>query len=89
MEAIPELRLYYNIWNQLKNLEPSVAQTVGISVTAPRPLHKRIIKAVKKEKWMDIVYKISIEPRSAVLATSRSGSIITFTLHRSLCIDDF
>ena len=73
MESDPESRQYYPIWSRLK-------QDGKVSVTAPRPLHPRIIKAVKKEKWLDIGYKIQLEGRIAILSHVRSNSILTFFL---------
>lgn len=73
MEADPESRQYYPIWNQLK-------QHGKVSVTAPRPLHARIVKAVKKEKYNDLAYKLEIEPRIAVLSHARQNSILHFFL---------
>ena len=73
MESNPELRQYNPIWKQLK-------QSGKVSVTAPRPLHARIIKAVKKEKWLDIGFKIQLDGKIAVLSHARSNSILTFFL---------
>jgi hypothetical protein len=67
----------------------SEAHSKGVSITAPRALHRRIIKAVKKEKWMDIAYKLEIEPRVAVLSHSQRNSILTFNLSFSLISSDF
>jgi hypothetical protein len=86
------MRLYEPIWNKLKSMQLSEASTKGVSVTANRVLHPRIIKAVKKEKWLDAGYKIKLEPREAVLFHSQRGVILTFYLkltdksldHRSL-----
>ena len=73
MEAQPELRQYYNIWKQLK--------TSGkVSITAPKPLHRRIVKAVKKEKCLDIGYKLQLEGKTAILSHITQNSIITFYL---------
>lgn len=75
-------RQYQPIWNKLKALPAKQAATQGVSVTAPRVLHKRIVKAVVKEKWLDLGFKMEIEPRHAIMYHSRSGSILTFTLHQ-------
>ena len=90
-------RQYYPIWSRLKALAPKLAETQGISVSAPRALHKRIAKAVRKEKWLDLGYKILIQPKYARLTTSRSGGILTFYLKlfdsekeaREYSVDDF
>jgi hypothetical protein len=73
-------RQYEPIWRKLKALPAKQAATQGVSVTAPRALHKRILKAVVKEKWLDIGYKMEIEPKHAIMYHSRSGSILTFTM---------
>jgi hypothetical protein len=82
MDSSPEDRQYYPIWQDLKANNTA-------RITAPRALHRRIIKAVKKEKWMDIGYKISIEPRKAIISHARSGGVVTFFLTFSLTVDDF
>ena len=75
-------RHYFPIWKQLKDHHT-------VSITASRPLHARIIKAVKKEKWQDMSYKLQIEPRRATLSHSRSNSILTFTLSFTPAPEDF
>jgi hypothetical protein len=70
-------RLYQPIWEQLK-------RDRKISVTANRLLHPRIYKAVVKEKWLDIGYKLEIAPYRALLWHSRKNSIITFWLELKL-----
>jgi hypothetical protein len=83
------MRQYEPIWVKLKSMPQSEAHEKGVSITAPRALHRRIIKAVKKEKWMDIAYKLEIEPRVAVLSHSQRNSILTFRLSFSLIPSDF
>lgn len=75
-------RYYSPVWTKLK-------QNKTVSITAPRLLHKRIVKAVTKEKWMDVGYKLEIEPRVATLSHSRNNSILTFYLTFSLVAEDF
>lgn len=82
-------RTYYAIWNQLKSLSLEDATNKGVRVSAPRPHHRRIIKAVRKEKWMDVGYKIRMEPKVATIVTFSTASIITFRLRFSLTPDDF
>jgi hypothetical protein len=79
-------RKYQTIWIQLKKpyynrIIPANIREAGISVSAHRAFHKRIIKAVMKEKWLDVGFKIWMEPRRAELRYTRSASIITFYLH--------
>lgn len=87
------MRQYEPIWQKLKSLPREEANKVGVKITAPRALHRRIIKAVKKEKWMDIGYKIQIEPMVATLELTRSNSILQFTLTftriQSYTVNDF
>lgn len=73
MESNPESRQYHAIWKRLKTDHI-------VSVTAPRPLHSRIIKAVIKEKWMDLGYKIQLDGKVAVLSHTRKNAILTFYL---------
>ena len=73
MEARPELRLYFPIWNRLKT-------DYQVSVTAPRALHKRIIKAIVNMKYYDLGYKLFLEPKRATLSHSSKGAILTFYL---------
>ena len=67
------MRLYEPIWQELK-------QTGTAKLTANRALHRRIIKAVIKEKWLDIGYKLQIYPQHCRVEYSRSNSILTFRL---------
>lgn len=85
------MRYYQPIWENLKALSIQDAKEKGVKITAPAALHKRIIKAVKKEKWMDIGYKMmlkEIDDREATLLYTRSGSILTFKLRFSIGIKD-
>lgn len=90
-------RQYFPVWSKLKSLPAKEAAVRGVSITTPRPLHKRIAKAVRKEKWLDIGYKINIEPKHAIMYTARSGSILTFFLRifdnetaaKNFTVDDF
>lgn len=67
------MRQYEPVWIKLKKEKQ-------VSITAHRSLHKRIIKAVTKEKWMDDAYKYEIFPKHAVMYHSRKGSVVTFKL---------
>ena len=71
------MRKYQPVWEQIK--------TSGIcELSAHRLHHPRIIKAVTKEKDMDILYKLENSelspPLVALMRSYRKGSIITFTL---------
>jgi len=74
MASVQEyMRQYEPVWIKLK-------KDLRVSITAHRSLHKRIIKAVTKEKWLDDGYKLEIFPKHAVMYHSRKGSVITFIL---------
>jgi len=73
---------YYDpIWDALK-------RDKQVSISVNRALHPRIIKAVKKRKWLDVGYKIIIEPRIATLSHAREDSKLTFFLTHSLTAED-
>ena len=83
------MRQYETIWEKLKSLPADEAEKVGISVAAARPLHGRIIKAVTKEKWKDLGYKILLDDKRAILWNRRQNAIITFYLTFSYGKEDF
>ena len=56
------------------------AERIGVSVTANPKLHKRLIKAVTKEKWKDLGFKLLLDGYTTELAHSRSFSVLTFYL---------
>jgi len=61
-----------------------------VTICAKPKLHARIIKAVGKEKLLDIVYKIEIYPQQAILASYRSptnAQELSFTLRHTLFKD--
>lgn len=71
------MRKYQPVWEQIK--------ANGIcELSAHRLHHPRIVKAVTKEKDMDILYKLeNLElspPIVAIMHSSRKGSVITFTI---------
>ena len=74
------MRLYEPIWEQLKNLPLKDAKEKGLSITANRRLHPRIIKAVIKEKWKDVGYKLKMEPHKVRLVPISKGAVLTFYL---------
>jgi len=69
-------RKYQPIWDALK----TKGHGGSISISAHSKFHARIVKAVKKEKWMDVGYKLSIEPKIAFLSHSRTHNMLTFHL---------
>jgi len=78
------MRQYQPIWHRLKSMPLTEASSKGVSVTANRLLHPRIIKAVVKEKWMDLEYKLAIEPATMILYHERKHSVLTFYLRQSI-----
>ncbi len=81
---------YYNpIWEKLKKLPEHEAATVGVSITANRLLHSRIIKAVTKEKWMDIGFKILLDDKRATMWHTQKHAVLTFYLTYTLGKKDF
>jgi hypothetical protein len=80
--------MYEPIWVRLKQDYRNSKHSV--SVTAVRALHPRILKAVKKEKHLDVAFKIQIEPYHAVLSHSVNGNILTFrlSLKKALTVED-
>lgn len=71
------MRQYTPIWNEIKI-------NGCCDISTHRAYHKRVIKAVVKEKDLDLGYKLECTERyppvQAVLRSSRSGSVIKFTL---------
>ena len=68
-------RKYTPIWQELK--------TKGtVRITAPKPFHRRIIRAVIKEKYMDLEYHLvmSEQNRKQKLHYRTNQSVVTFNL---------
>ena len=81
------MRQYEPAWNKLK-------QDTELRIAAEPSVHKRIIKAVIKEKDMDIIYKLSCEEecKRAVISYSRQHKMIVFKLkfvHSRISRSDF
>jgi hypothetical protein len=66
---------YQPIWNLLK-------KDKLVRITAPSPLHRRIIKAVQKRRDQDIAYKYELEEKGfqARMKFKKSNTLIIFTL---------
>ena len=73
---------YDPIWSKLKTDKV-------VKVTANRLLHPRIVKAVKKRKWLDIAYKLETDPVVETLSHSIDGSVIIFRLSPSDVTEKF
>jgi hypothetical protein len=71
-------RQYFPIWEQIK-------QTGMCEISTHKAFHRRIIKAVIKEKYMDLGFKLecseSYPPIVTTMEIKKSASIIKFILH--------
>lgn len=72
-----KLRQYEPIWLSLKKHKT-------VSIRTNQTLHKRLIKAVVKEKWMDDKFKSKEGWRMMWLTYSVSGDVVTFNLNYKL-----
>lgn len=77
------MRDYEPIWLQLK-LKGTV------TVTAHKALHRRVIKAVQKEKYGDLGYKLLLSERGKIarLKYKKQGALLTFTVVESIGLED-
>lgn len=82
-------RMYEPSWLALKK---SVLSPKRIVIAAPAIFHPRIYKAIKKEKDMDVVFKMELAereiPQTAKLSSKSDGGKLTIFLHFSLGMDD-
>lgn len=79
MASLPSLpRQYQPIWNKLKALSPELARSEGITVIAHRAHHPRIMKAIKKEKWMDYGYKATAEKVGTLRFKSEGAKLFVY-----------
>lgn len=71
------MRQYQPIWEQVKKHGTA-------TLVAPAQLHPRIIQAVRKEKWMDVGFKLLLSEKKVKMKLKHecdaAKSIITFTL---------
>lgn len=71
------MRLYQPAWNKLKKNpnEPLV-------ISAHRDIHRRIYKAIRKEKNMDTLYHLELddEGKRAVLSSTSDGNALIITI---------
>ena len=77
------LRKYAPIWETIK-------ANGWCEISAHPAYHRRILKAVRKEKTQDLAYKMEcLEHYPPIITTTSSvirGSVIRFTLHTKLLI---
>jgi hypothetical protein len=76
-------RKYQPIWEALKSKRKC-------TIAAPKPLHKRIIKAVVKEKYQDLGYRFELEEleKSARISYTQKESMLEFKLTLSVGTGD-
>jgi hypothetical protein len=71
------MRQYEPVWQAIKT-------NLMCDISAHRAYHRRIIKAVVKEKDMDLGFKLECTERyppvQAFIKTTRNGSVISFRL---------
>lgn len=71
------MRTYQGIWEKLKTNKNNT-----VRVAAPKAIHRRIKKAVIKEKDQDILYKLVLQEsfKKTILRTVSETNILIFTL---------
>jgi hypothetical protein len=72
------MRTYQPIWEQLKSNKTNM-----VRIAAPAKLHKRIRKAVIKEKDIDIIYKsqlLASHKKAILITTNPTASELMFKL---------
>ena len=72
------MRLYQPAWNQLKN-NPNIP----LVISADQALHRRIYKAIIKEKNIDSVFHLDMDFKGYTTKLSRQsqGNALKITLH--------
>lgn len=77
------ISMYQPIWDALK-------RDAVCKITAPKALHRRIIKAISKRKNEDVAYKYMMGElgKRATLKYVIENSVITFTLVKTIGVDD-
>lgn len=83
MIKVNSIRKYQPIWQVLK--DKSICE-----VAAHTNLHRRIIKAVIKEKYNDLKFKLFLADKGkrAILEHTKKHNVITFTLVISIGVGD-
>jgi hypothetical protein len=80
-------RMYEPSWHALKksNLDPK-----RIVIAAPKAFHRRIYKAIIKEKDMDVVYKMQLHEnaQSAKLSKKSEDARLTIFMELSIGLDE-
>lgn len=81
-------RMYFPAWQSLKG---STENPKRIVIAAHGKLHRRIYKAIIKEKDMDLVYKLQLSEnaqRARLSHESIHGRLVIF-LHEGIGLSDF
>lgn len=80
-------RMYQPSWQSLKKSSLSPKRIV---IAAPKAFHRRIYKAIIKEKDMDLVYKMQLKEnaQSARLERVSEDARLTIFMHLSLGLDE-
>jgi hypothetical protein len=76
------MRQYEPIWIKLKQSikKPEAERAKGVTIVVDTHFHARVIKAVTKEKYGDMAFKIRMEPRATMLVVKQEDNIINFSL---------
>lgn len=77
------MRKYEELWLIIK-------RDGSVKITAPVPLHRRIIKATLKEKYKDLGYKLLMLEKNIVLELNYvvTNSVIEFRLDKRFKVLD-
>lgn len=77
------VRKYNAIWNQLK-------QTGICKVAAPTRNHELIFKGVKKERFLDLGFRLTLseQHKRAWIRMKSEGNLITFTIDYTIGLGD-
>lgn len=75
------MRQYEAVWIALK-------ERGSVRLAVPTPLHRRVIKAVLKEKYQDFGYRFQMMQSHTRLRLEYEckNNVITFTLHKRFSI---
>lgn len=80
-------RMYFPSWIALKK---STLDPKRIVIAAPKAYHRRIYKAIIKEKDMDIVYKMQLNENAqrAKLSKTSEDARLTIFMELSIGLDE-
>jgi hypothetical protein len=80
-------RMYFPSWQALKK---STLSPKRIVIAAPKAFHRRIYKAIIKEKDMDLMYKMELDENAqkARLQRRSEDSKLTIIMHLSIGLDE-